>query len=176
MFTFKTLPWHGVYLLAYIHYSVHCFFWAVIVHYWNTVQDLHLKQCSDCDSKLVWALFPQKTVLQILRGQKSRTVSGWFYMPKRSSLTLLRLYSDCGVSTSDFRMRSNYGGISILQRAKTSQPWFIFKENNMKRSWRGQLCEIESEFIKVWGDLSTYFDIAFVLPLVMGGKLKRPCA
>ena len=53
-------------------------------------------------------------------------------MPKRSSLTLLRLYSGCGVSTSDFRMRSNYGGISILQRAKTSQPWFIFKENKMK--------------------------------------------
>lgn len=126
------MPWHGVYLLAYIHYSVHCFFWAVIVHYWNAVQDLHLKQCSDCNSKLVWALFPQKTVLQILRGQKSRTVSGWFYMPKRSSLTLLRLYSGCGVSTSDFRMRSNYGGISILQRAKTSQPWFIFKENKMK--------------------------------------------
>lgn len=114
-----------------LHFSLYtllcnCFFWAVIVHYWNTVQDLHLKQCSYCDSKLVWALFPQKTVLQILRGQKSRTVSGWFYMPKGSLLTLLRVYSGCGVLTSDCRMRSNYGGISILQRAKTNQPWFIF--------------------------------------------------
>ena len=42
----------------------------------------------------------------------------------------------------------------------------------MKRSSGGQLREIESDFMKnMRGDLSTYFDIAFVLPLVIVMRL-----
>lgn len=42
----------------------------------------------------------------------------------------------------------------------------------MKRSSGGQLREIESDFMKIMrGDLSTYFHIAFVLPLVIVTRL-----